>query len=154
MRIAAYRGKSLISKAICWQTRSPYSHIAVMLSEREIVEAWHSPSLVRMIDSLSTGHTPGTKVDIFEIDISSEQSLKLRDFLLSQVGKKYDFGSVLRFLSRRNKDNPEKWFCSELAFSAFRYADLNLLERIEPHQVDPGTFVTTPFARFVKRIIT
>ena len=154
MRVAAYRGKSFISRAIRWQTRGVYSHVAVMLSEREIVEAWHNPAEVRVIGSLSEGHTRGTPVDIFEIDIDSQQCLAVRDFLLDQVGKPYDFAGVLRFLSRREKNNPDKWFCSELAFSAFRYAQLNLLERIEPHHVDPVTMMTTPYARFIKQVTT
>jgi hypothetical protein len=40
MRIALYQGKSLISRAIRWQTRSQYSHAAFLLDDGSLIEAW------------------------------------------------------------------------------------------------------------------
>lgn len=154
MRIAAYKGKSLISKAIRWQTRGKYSHVAVMLDDGRIIEAWHNPAKVRVITSLSEGHTPGTKVDIFEVETTPDQEVRIAEFLLDQVGKKYDFGGVLRFLSRRNKNNPQMWFCSKLAFSCFLYGGIELLKRIEPYQVAPVTMVRSPLLSFIRQEIT
>ena len=154
MRIAAYRGKSFVSRAIRWQTRGVYSHIAVMLSDDEIVEAWHNPARVRIIKSLSDGHTPGTQVDIFEVPTTPEQDAIIRSFLLAQVGKKYDFAGVVRFMSRRDKDNIDKWFCSELAFAAFQLAGVYLLRRIRAFQVDPVRLITSPVPVLSGQIVT
>jgi len=153
MIIAAYRGKSWISKAICWQTRGVYSHVAIS-TRKGIVEAWHSPAKVRVINSWSEGHEPGTEVDLFIVYCTAYQEKIITDFLLDQVGKKYDFVGVMRFMSRRNKDNPDKWFCSELVFAAFAAAGINLLERIKAYQVAPVTLVTSPELRFCRQITT
>ena len=154
MIIAAYKGRSLISKLIKWQTRGKYSHVAVMLSDNEIIEAWHSPARVRVIHSLSEGHKPGTPIDLFEVKTTPAQDKSIRHFLRSEVGKKYDFAGVARFLSRRSKDNADKWFCSELAFSAFRSADIDLLKRIDAYQVDPVALSTSPKLKFIDSLTT
>lgn len=144
MQIALYQGKSLISKAIRWQTRGVYSHAAIILPDTTIVEAWHNPAKVRLITTLSDGHTPGTTVDIFDVATSEQQRDDISVFARMQMGKPYDFAAIARFMSRRNKDNPDKWFCSELVFSAFRYAGIDLLERTEPFQVSPVLLSRSP----------
>ncbi len=152
MIIAAYRGTSWVSKAIRWQTRGVYSHVAVVLPGGAIVEAWHKPARVRIINSLAQGHTPGTCIDLFEVQTTPRQEEIIIHFLRSQVGKRYDFMGVARFITRRNKDNSEKWFCSELAFAAFRVAGIYLLKRIKAHQVHPVTLVTSPKLQFLRQI--
>jgi uncharacterized protein YycO len=88
-------------------------------------------------------------VDVFTVYVSPES----RDYALawakSQIGKKYDYVSILRFLtrsSRGRKDNG-KWFCSELAFVAAQKAGVDLLHFIHPVEVSPGHFILSPLLR-------
>ncbi len=154
MRIALYRGKSWISKAIQWQTRGPYSHAAVILPDDSIIEAWHSPSRVRSIKRLGDGHTPGTKVDVFNVETSERQRDDISVYLYQQVGKKYDFMAILRFISRRHRNNPNRWFCSELVFSAFAHAGINLLARTESYEVSPVMLARSPLLTHLHYSIT
>jgi len=153
MIIAAYKGKSWISKAIQWQTRGEYSHVAVQ-TRKGIIEAWHSPSKVRVIRDWGDGHSKGTEVDLFIVYCSPMQEQIITEFLLGEVGKKYDFVGVLRFMSRRNKNNPDRWFCSELVFAAFAAAGVDLLKRIQAYQVAPVTLVTSPELSLLRQVIT
>lgn len=148
MKILAYRGKSWISKVIRWQTRSKYSHIAIELDNGSVIEAWHVGGVAHNKD-FRTVHTKGTLVDVFDITIKIDE-IAISAFLLDQVGKKYDFGSIVRFMSRRAEPKDEKWFCSELAMEGVSAGEVNLLERIPASHVSPGQIVTSPLLRFVE----
>ena len=75
MRLLAFKGDSLISKLIRWQTRSEYSHIAIELDSGEIIEAWHRGGV--QIHSCRGGlldvHDEGTEIDIYSIDTTLAQ---------------------------------------------------------------------------------
>ena len=151
MKILAYQGESFISKAIRFQTRSKYSHIAVMLDDGSVIEAWHKGGVQKSSD-FSTLHDPGTKVDVFRID-GEYDKYQVERFLRDQIGKKYDFLSVARFLSRRKTLHNDKYFCSELAEYAFAFAGLLLLNG-NPSEHSPRDTVLSPHLIFEEQIIT
>ena len=137
--ILLYKGKSLISKAIRWRTWGDYSHAAWWLRDGSVVEAWHKGGVQR-VDSPSTLHQPGTEIDVFDfrgadIPVCHPAAEK---FLLDQVGKQYDFAAVLRgFTFRLMRENPDRWFCSELCHAAAKAGGLPLLSRVSDWKVHP-----------------
>lgn len=124
--IVQYHGKSLISRAIQWQTRSPYSHTAWMREDGSVIESWHRGG-VRYLRSPYVGHTPGTRVDVFAVKgLTRGERDGIEGFLFEQVGMGYDFRSVFRFISRRpGRDG--RWFCSELVHAACLQVGVELL---------------------------
>lgn len=149
MKILAYRGKSWISKAIRWQTRSKYSHIGVLLQDGTVIEAWHKGG-VRRIPRFSVGHKPGTPIDVFEITAPFEEKAA-QIFLERRVGSAYDFHSIFRFLTRRSAAVNDKWFCSELAECAFSAGGLELLNG-RPEHHSPRDTVMSPYLRYKETI--
>jgi len=138
MKIALYKGKSWMSSLIKWQTRGVYSHAAVLFNDGTVVEAWQLGGQgVRLIKDLGDKHEKGTPVDIYEVQVSKPQYDAIKEFLLNQVGKKYDWTAIIRFLTKAKGDNPDKWICSELVFAAFAHAGIALLARTKPHEVSP-----------------
>jgi uncharacterized protein YycO len=137
MQILLYQGRSLVSKAIRKQTDSIYSHAAVRMRDGSIIEAWQGVG-VRQMKTVMDGHTPGTPVTVFHIDGEYEEDA-VEAFLLKQVGKKYDYLSVARFITRWERPSNDKWFCSELVVAAFRKGGLDLLNgpaaKISPRDV-------------------
>ena len=146
MRIVQYKGRSPISKAIQWQTRSVYSHSALMLPDDSIIEAWHVGG-VRHEPHPLTGHEPGTRIEVYVVDTTPTQDYQIERFVKSQVGKGYDFRAIARFLTREKGDNPERWFCSELVFAGFQHVGINLLERIEAWKVSPALIALSPYLK-------
>lgn len=68
----------------------------------------------------------------------------MRQWLDGRVGAGYDFVSVFRFVTRRDKDDSsERWFCSELAAGAFQVAGHYLLHQ-RFHLVTPGMLAASP----------
>lgn len=178
IQLAQYRGKSKVSRAIRMLTYSIYSHTAIrfvndlhvetegreyFVRAGSVIEAWTGG--VRMVSSLDAQHTPGTGVDLYELrtPLSLEQEQRLAAFLLTQVGKPYDYLNVLRFVPIVHalfpKPAPEIWnrqhvFCSELAFRAFLQLQILLLERIAAWKVFPGLLSYSPLLKHTDTHIT
>ena len=151
MKILAYKGKSWISKAIRWQTRSPYSHIAVQLYDGSVIEAWHVGGVRHIADPFE-GHSPGTEIDVYGIKLSEPlNEIAVEQFLLDQVGKKYDFKSVARFVTRRDVELDDAWFCSELAEAGFISGGLTFLNG-SPSRHSPRDTVMSPYLVFERTI--
>jgi hypothetical protein len=162
--ILLYKGKSFVSKLIKWQTWSDYSHAAWWCQDGTVIEAWHKKTVtgklkltlkegVQRHDSPATIHTPGTEIQCFMIPGRDEAAVE--QFLISQIGKDYDFAPVLRgFTFRVKRDNADKWFCSELIFAACQNALVTLLRCLPPWKVSPGILSCSPLLELVGTIIT
>jgi len=107
-----------------------------------------------LIKCLSKNHTAGTKVDIFSIDCTKAQVEQFECFLLSQVGEKYDFWAILRFLTRKPFIENSKWFCSELIDYGLRLIEIYLQMRIESYKMPPQLVGISPIPQPIRQIIT
>ncbi len=141
MKVLAYQGRGWVSKSIQWQTRSPWSHVGILLDNNRVVEAWHRGG-VCLHDHIGSVHSPGTKVSVFSIEQEFNEA-QVEDWLLEQIGKDYDFRSVARFVSRRTAPANDRWFCSELVHAALPF----LLERIKSARVSPRDIVMSPLLK-------
>lgn len=150
MKVLGYQGKSWVSKAIRFQTRSDYSHVALEMDDGRVYEAWHIGG-VRLLPSFRDGHHPGTPVDVFHPILHTDENA-VRPFLDAQVGKKYDFKSVARFLTRRDAPEDGKWFCSELVMVAFNKLEMPLLHT-PPWSASPRDVCISPLLTRVSRRI-
>jgi hypothetical protein len=162
--ILLYKGKSWISKMIKWQTFGQYSHAAWWCANGTVIEAWHKQTVngsvkiklkegVQRHDSPATIHTPGTEIDVFAVP--GIDAAAVERFLISQIGKDYDFAPVLRgFVFRVDRDDPDKWFCSELIHRGCREGGKALLERIIDSRVHPTLLSYSPLIEKVGTIIT
>lgn len=150
--ILASKGISLTSRAIRFrQWGFPYTHIAYCLdlanpNDPIVIEAWCSG--VRK-GKFSGAHTPGTEFSVFSVSVSKEQKEKIEKFLFSQLGKPYDFLGILGFiLFNPNIESKNRWFCSELVFTAFKQARAELLKNTHPSEVSPRLFLKSPLLQF------
>ena len=150
VQAALFEGRSWVSRAIRWQTRSRFSHFGWWLSEtREIIEAWHVGGVRR--GSIDEVHTPGTTVKVFNIKhpLWDERAMRhVVDFCMAEIGKPYDFRSVFRFLSRRDAVHRNGWFCSALGMASTRNTGVDLLLHIPPEHVSPGVLSYSPLLQF------
>lgn len=145
--VGLYKSNTVISKLIRWQTRGTYSHAALHFGDGSAIEAWHKGG----VQSGPVGHLhdKGTEVDIFEIDAFYYPKLT-QMYALEQVGKKYDFRMVARFVSRRGETSgsKDKLFCSELVFDALVYGGLPLFEHTKGWEVSPDLLKRSPYLKY------
>jgi len=150
--ILASKGLSLTSQIIKWfQFGFPYTHIAYVVNygsddfiehDPVVIEAWWPE--VR-IGRFSEVHTPGTPFTVFRVPVTLKEKVKIEDFLMRQIGRKYDVIGLLAFLTRLKRVAKNNyWFCSELTFAAFKNAGVELLKFTEPQEVTPALFLKSP----------
>jgi len=146
--VLGYKGKSLISRIIRWQTRSEYSHVSIEI-DGENYEAWKDGVISRKWDQ---GHAAGTEVVVFEPQGEIVEGLILKA-LKYQLGKKYDYKSVIRFLSRRKAQLDDRWFCSELVAWSLAYGGL-ILQNMPCSYLSPRDICMSPMLKKIEtRII-
>ncbi len=149
--ILATKGYSWISKIIRkWQYGYPYTHIAYVLNhdiknDPIVIEAWQPK--VRQ-GRLSKVHSPVTPFGIWEVTTTENQKQEIEDYLRAQVGKPYDFIGLFGFPFRRKDiQNPDKFFCSELVFTALKKAGIELLQATDPSEVSPRLLLRSPLLK-------
>ena len=139
MKIAFYKGDNILDDLVIFFSRGGYSHCCVVLNDGSIIEAKPFTS-VRWCKSMTEKLECNSKIDIFEVVTNSEQDKIIEDFLKKQLGKKYDYLSVIGFVlydTNEGRKKYGKWFCSELVFAAFQKAGIDLLKRIDAWKVSP-----------------
>lgn len=148
MQILLYKGRGLLSRMVRFQTRSEYSHAAILLDDK-VVEATY----VKGVAAVSVEKFK-CQVDVFEVATTIGQDQKIKSFLVSQFGKFYDLTMCVRFFTRRQATRKTKgrWFCSELVFAAFQAAGIELFKHIEPWEVSPGLLARSPLLRYSRTI--
>lgn len=111
------------------------------MDDYSVIEAWHKGG-VRRIPAPYHGHTPGTPIDVFRINAKFDAGA-VTAFLEEQIGKKYDFKSVGRFITRRDAPLDDAWFCSEMELYAFAFGGCPQL-RGNYSQMSPRDSVMSP----------
>jgi len=81
------------------------------------------------------------------VDCSPEISAKVIEYARSQIGKPYDWTSLVGFMVHRDWRSPDSWFCSDLVAWCFESAGYSLLNddkyynRITPAMVRMSPYV-------------
>jgi uncharacterized protein YycO len=150
LRIALFASKvSPISKLIEWETRSKYSHAAIVQSDGSVIESVEGVGVHRL--SRLPDVTPPDRIDLFEVRgpygaLTDGQIGHVEAFLGQQLGLPYDWPDLLGFITRDgNNEARGAWFCSELVFAAIEAGGVTLLRDIPPFQVSPGTLSLSPY---------
>jgi uncharacterized protein YycO len=153
MKILAYHGVSVVSALIRFQTRSTVSHMGIQLSDGTVVEAWAEgffDGSVRQIGDPFDRHTPGTRISVYRVGAPYDEAL-VEAYLVKQLGQKYDYLSIWRFLSRRSAPVNTKKFCSELVEMAFKAGGLRLLHG-NPSEHSPRDTIMSPYLVYERTI--
>ena len=141
VRFACFRGISLTSKLIKFWTRGEYSHIAYMFNfkDRILIETWNNECWSYTLGY--ENHLPDTPVEIWSKEISPSQYIVVNDFFRNLVKDKtrYDWMGILGFILFKNKDNPEKYFCSEACTEALVEAEI--WPSLKANRIHPSYFV-------------
>lgn len=166
MKILGYRGTSLISHAIRFQTRSIYSHIGMQLADGSVVEAWADglslkewrkwflKGSVRQIENPFVKHADDTLIDVFRLTTNTEYVFNEQvatKYLLDQIGQYYDYSSAFRFLVHRKATNNEEKFCNELGELACIEGGIRLLLG-NPSEHTPRDMLLSPYLVFEETI--
>ena len=80
-----------------------------------------------------------------ELDLPSD---KIIDFAKSQIGKPYDFSGIFGFVTNRDWQEPDSWFCSELVAAAINTE--RRLFNTETSRITPRDISIHPLVKEIK----
>ena len=152
--VGVTQGISFYSRVIKWfQWGNPNTHIFYMYEEElnkedpVILEAMSGYGVHK--DKLSLSHTKGTPYQIYSLEVTTEQKAIIEEYLEQQLGKKYDYRGILGFASRKDTDDSNKLFCSELIYQAFNKAAVKLFRTLRPIQIYPSLAIEPTVFKFL-----
>ena len=142
------RDETFLSWIIRTITKSYYNHIAILISETEVLEALPNGVFITPLSSYEDREfSHKLEYRIFEVDgMTKEQVYKVIEFSKKEVGKKYDFLQLVSIyffylfgIPKKYEpiDVTEAWICSELVAEAFEYAGIKFSNDINSDNMTP-----------------
>jgi uncharacterized protein YycO len=111
-------GNQLIDEIIRFFDHGDYNHVAMFVSDTEILEAQYNTK-VHVVDNFYDG--PDYKTIIIPMNLTDEQKEKLGKLKDKYIGEGYDYGDIfIKFLrlefgiNLERFENPKEQICSEL----------------------------------------
>lgn len=147
--IIFYRGEGTFSKIIQSVSGSPYSHVALAISDRLVVETnWHYPVSIRINEYTEDMYSLG------RVELSREQRDKMYEYISLTLGSRYDIRqAIYHYLNKRFgipvHNNPKFFTCSEWIDKAFLYAGVDLLPDERSGTVTPADLFSSKFVNVV-----
>jgi len=141
LEFVGFKGVSLFSKFVKFFTRGDYSHIAVLLSDGELIEVWKRSSGVYWDYSTLQNHTKGTPYEVYSLPVSSEVAEKALSFYRYLALRRipYNYLGVIGFVIPVFTSNGG-YFCSEGCWEGLAFASPDFRD-IEGWRVSPTTFI-------------
>lgn len=133
IKIAFYKAEgNLVDKLIRVWTRSKYSHCELLLPDGRMFssDGWDNGK-VRYTSNYNLDNWDFLTLDIKECELNT-----LISWCDHKVNLKYDWLGVFRFIIPFIKQDPERWFCSELICSGLKFIG-RINSTINSYRVSP-----------------
>ena len=147
VKLVFMRSNLIGSKFIRFMTWSQYSHVGVLLPDGNVVEARYPEGVIMRRLDLAVEHA--TDYEIVKIPVKNPKAVY--DFMKDHLGKKYDLSGLFAFLTKRDWQNLDKWFCSELVASALKAGGCPVA-REDASRVTPDDIFNYPEAESIPKV--
>lgn len=119
---------AVMIRAFTW---SDWSHVALVDGDEVIEATWPAVRIAPLAEVIAK-HSAHVIVDL-----PSRSPAKVIQAARSQLGKGYDLSALPGLLVRRDWQEPDKWFCSELVAWAFAQGGSPLFRPEAMHRITP-----------------
>ena len=128
------RKRDPFSALIRWFTWSEFSHVDIVLPDGRLLGATALGGVqIRTPEKFEA-------VEQFTVE-APDDVVKIASL---EVGKPYDWTGIFGIVGRRNWQDPDRWFCSELVAWAFQKAGCPLLRSPRSHRITPRDLLLSP----------
>lgn len=122
------------SRLICWGTWGRHSHVDLVLPDGQLLGAVPGGVQVRPFDPSAL------RIERHQVDAPDT----VLERAISQQGRPYDWPGVLGYALRRDWQEDDSWFCSELVAWAFQDAGRPLLRAGDAWRITPRDLLLSP----------
>ncbi len=157
VHLLLYQGVSLLSRAIQWQTWSRWNHVALVLDDYKVLDAWKGG--VRIIEHPNEGHSERTRIYLADVRLPEDVAAQINAVARAQEGKGYAYGQLVGFLRRHtprayrghschtiDADNIKRFVCSGIIQYAFCRAGWPIVRK-PWYKTDPSDIAESPVLR-------
>ena len=141
VRLSANKGP--FSVGIRFMTWCDYSHVDFLLRDGTYLGAIPFPGVC------VHGMTYSTEA-FYRYECDEETSQKIIDFANSQIGKHYDYSGIVGFAARRDWQEEDSWFCSELIASAFNKSNVKIFDE-NAFKISPRDIAVNPLFKQIDK---
>lgn len=141
IKILLYRGTGLVSRVIRWRTWGDYAHVA-MLVRGTVYESVEGSGVIKTGHSVHLDNRKPTKV--LQLELPTVVVDKLVEWCESRVGDKYDYTAIWGFITRLDRQDNGKWFCSEFVVEALKTVGVDLFRRTPSWKISPHLVSISP----------
>lgn len=143
-RVLLFTGGDPIAAIVKWQSRSHYSHAALLIpGTNTVIESYPFKGVRKRTLTAKDWE----RIHAYEVPgMTGQQWRECIEFAEAQIGMGYDWRNVVRFVSRVPARENRRWFCSELVFKAIEQAYLRVL-MMSAGYVNPGHLAASPYLR-------
>lgn len=143
--VAGYKGAGFGGHFIKWFTFGGYSHVSLVFDLGDgrylEIDAIQGKGVSERIFGQLAG-----KVDLFQVPATDEKIVQIHAMACALKGKKYDWAGIWGFLRRRKREDPKKWFCSELAAHCLERCGIQCL-RLPAWKISPVMLCASPILK-------
>jgi uncharacterized protein YycO len=125
------------SRLICWGTWGRHSHVDFVLPDGRLLGAVPGGVGIRPYDPAAL------RIERYQVDAPST----VLSAALSQRGRLYDWPGALGVGLRRDWQEDDSWFCSELVAWAFQEAGQPLLRTTDAWRITPRDLLLSPLLK-------
>ena len=133
IKLAFYKGpEDIFGKAIRLWTWGKYSHVEVMIGGEMFSSRAGIGTRCLMYPRIIDGQW-----DYVDVPVDAGQEAHISKWCVSEMNCRYDWRGI--FLSQilfLNREDPDKWFCSEFCAAALKVG--GLLPGVVPHKMSPN----------------
>jgi uncharacterized protein YycO len=142
------RSRDFVSWAIRQRTWGIFSHVQIIVSEDrdqkiDVISADANGVFCRAV----TDQEFEKYAILTYPEITGEERTNVVRFCLSQIGKAYDFLGLASFLFYKQLQSDSRWFCSELAYVAYKQAGIRLQRRVKQDFISPRDLYISPLLK-------
>ena len=80
-------------------------------------------------------------------EMTGEERTNVVRFCFQQIGKPYDYVGLASFLLYKGMQKEGAWFCSELAYVAYKQAGIRLQRRVKQDFISPRDLYISPLLK-------
>lgn len=158
-----YKGKGFVSRMVKRVTKSPWSHVAWVISPTEVLESDWTFFGERGVHVNELEKYPKDRIAFVRPFLPEESIEAALEIARSKIGQRYDFsliftlfrkwlGSFMPWAGRVNRRNQRNgWICSELvATPLFLACGFRFVDDVPVEEIDPGDIMTATLDGRVK----
>ena len=129
------KGSGFSGRFIAWWTFGKYKHTSLVFEDDGSLIGWES-TFKGGVHSFEVDTIGGEGIDVKDVPVSSVKAAEMLKWCEDRDGCRYDIKGILGHIRRKKMEDPDKYYCTELAAGACQSVGFYIQE-MAPWSITP-----------------